>query len=160
MTQTPTADLCDAHDEHVLVCEPIFEDYGALSAFSGPIVTLKTFEDNTKVRQLLEGPGEGCVLVIDGRGSTKCALVGGNLAKLAEKNGWNGIVVNGCVRDRDELEAARVGIKAVGHVPRKSTKLDRGEINQPVEFAGVNFISGHYLYADRDGVIVSENAIA
>lgn len=159
MNSTPTADLCDAYEDRIDVCEPIFDDYGALEAFSGQIVTLKTFEDNTKVRQILERQGEGRVLVVDGGGSTKCALVGGNLAKLAEENGWNGILVYGCVRDRHELERAKVGIKAIGHTPKKSQKRDRGDIDQPVEFAGVKFTPGHYLYADRDGVVISESAI-
>lgn len=159
MKTLATTDLCDANEGAVSVCQPLFSDYGGLSNFYGPIVTLRTFEDNTKVRQLLETNGEGRVLVVDGGGSTKCALVGGNLAKLAEENGWSGIVVNGCVRDRVELEEARVGIKALGHVPRKSTKLNRGEIDQPVKFAGVIFLPGYYLYADKDGVIVSKKRI-
>ncbi len=159
MTHTPTTDLCDAHGDGVSVCDPIFSDYGGAKAFAGPIVTLKTYEDNTKVRELLEMPGEGRVLVVDGGGSTRCALVGGNLAKLAEENDWKGILVFGCVRDRDELESALVGIKAIGHIPRKSVKANRGDINQPVKFAGVTFLAGHYLYADRDGVVVSEKPI-
>ena len=159
MNQLATTDLCDAHEEHVEVCEPVFHDYGGESNFSGPITTLKTFEDNTKVRELLETKGEGKVLVVDGGGSTRCALVGGNLAKLAEENGWKGILVYGCVRDRDELEDAKVGIKAIGHVPRKSKKANRGDINQPVKFAGVTFLPGYYLYADRDGVIISKKPL-
>ncbi len=159
MTTTPTTDLCDANEGQVAVCEPLFADYGGLAAFHGAIVTLKTYEDNTKVRQLLESKGEGRVLVVDGGGSTSCALVGGNLAALGEQNGWSGIVVFGCVRDRDELETARIGVKAIGHVPKKSKKANRGEINQPVKFAGVSFLPGYYLYADKDGIIVSEKPL-
>lgn len=159
MKPKPTTDLCDAYADTLSVCDPIFADYGGLNAFAGQIVTLKTFEDNTKVRELLETQGEGRVLVVDGGGSTRCALVGGNLAKLAGENGWSGILVFGCVRDRDELENAQVGIKAIGHMPRKSAKANRGDIDQPVKFAGVTFLAGHYLYADRDGVVVSEKPI-
>ena len=160
MSEIPTTDLCDAHEEQVRVCEPIFFDYGGKTSFSGPITTLKTFEDNTKVRELLETNGNGKVLVVDGGGSKRCALVGGNLAKLAEDNGWKGILVYGCVRDREELEDAKVGIKAIGHVPRKSKKANRGDVDQPLKFAGVTFLPGYYLYADKDGVIVSETPLA
>lgn len=155
MNQSATTDLCDDNEGSVHVCEPIFRDYGGLTSFSGPIMTLQTFEDNTKVREILETKGKGRVLVIDGEGSLKCALVGGNLAKLAEDNEWAGIVVFGCVRDRDELETAKVGIKAIGHIPKKSQKNNGGKQGQEVKFAGVTFHPEHFLYADRDGVIVS-----
>jgi len=154
MTSPATTDLSDAHPglQHAA---PLFRDYGGRLAFSGPIATLKTFEDNPKVRELLETPGEGRVLVIDGGGSLRCALVGGNLAMLAEKNGWAGIVVNGCVRDTAELAAAKVGVKALAAHPKRSERKGLGEVDVNVSFAGVTFRPGEYLYADGDGIVVS-----
>ena len=149
-----TTDLCDELGEAARVCEPLFADFGGVDAFEGPIVTLETYEDNTKVRATLEGAGEGRVLVVDGGGSTACALLGGKLAELAETNGWAGVVIHGCVRDTAEIEAFAVGVKALAAVPRKSRKDDAGEIGVPLNFAGVTFESGHYLVADRDGIIV------
>ena len=159
MADLATTDLSDAVDGAVQHCEPIFQDYGGHSAFYGPIVTLKTFEDNAKVREAVEGPGEGRVLVVDGGGSLACALVGGNLAKLAAQNGWAGIVVNGCVRDRLEIAREAVGVKALAHHPKKSVKGDGGRFDVPVTFAGVSFLPGHWLYADLDGIIVSDRPL-
>ncbi|MBG52863.1 MAG: ribonuclease E activity regulator RraA [Alphaproteobacteria bacterium] len=160
MTRSPaTTDLSDAHDGVVKHVDPIFHDYGGRPAFHGPITTLKLFEDNALVRSAVEGPGEGRVLVVDGGGSKRCALFGGNLAQLAAKNGWAGVVVYGCVRDRDELEAEAVGIKALGHHPRKSVKKGQGETDVPVTFAGVTLTPGEWLYADRDGIIISPHAL-
>ncbi len=160
MTRSPaTTDLSDAHDGVVKHVDPIFHDYGGRPAFHGPITTLKLFEDNALVRSAVEGPGEGRVLVVDGGGSKRCAPFGGNLAQLAAKNGWAGVVVYGCVRDRDELEAEAVGIKALGHHPRKSVKKGQGETDVPVTFAGVTLTPGEWLYADRDGIIISPHAL-
>lgn len=160
MTISPaTTDLSDAHDGAVSHVDPIFFDYGGRTAFHGPITTLKLFEDNALVRTAVEGPGEGRVLVVDGGGSTRCALFGGNLAQLAAKNGWAGIVIFGCVRDRDELETEPVGVKAIGHHPRKSVKRGLGEKDVVVTFAGATFTPGHRLYADRDGIILAEHAL-
>lgn len=161
MTQSPaTTDLSDAHDGIVKHVDPIFQDYGGRLAFSGPITTLRLFEDNALVRNAVEGPGGGRVLVVDGGGSKRCALFGGNLAQLAAKNGWAGVVVYGCVRDRDELEAEAVGIKALGHHPKKSVKKGQGEIDVAVTFAGATFTPGEWLYADRDGIITSPKPLA
>ncbi len=154
-----TTDLSDAHADTVAHVDPIFFDYGGQLVFHGPITTLKLFEDNALVRSAVEGPGNGHVLVVDGGGSTRCALFGGNLAQLAAKNGWAGVVVFGCVRDRDELEAESVGVKAIGHHPRKSVKKGQGETDLAVTFAGVTFHPGAWLYADRDGIIVSPTAL-
>ena len=154
-----TADLSDAHPE-AQVCAPAFRDYGGKQAFHGAIATVKVFEDNTLVRATLETPGEGRVLVVDGGGSLRCALVGGLLGELALKNGWAGIVVNGCVRDTTELAAQDVGVKALATHPRKSMKgLHSGAIDRVVEFAGVSFRPGAWLYADADGIVVAESAI-
>lgn len=153
-------DLCDAHPNDVQVCEPIFRDFGGARAFHGPIATLKLFEDNSLVRESLEQPGNGRVLVVDGGGSLRCALLGGNLAALAEKNGWAGVIVYGAVRDTRELAAARVGIKALAPHPKKSDKHGLGDRDVPVTFAGVTFKSGEHVYADEDGIVVSAAPIA
>ncbi|MGZ3475141.1 MAG: ribonuclease E activity regulator RraA [Polyangiales bacterium] len=153
-----TTDLSDAHSD-VQIAEPLFRDFGGERAFFGPIATLKVFEDNALVREALESQGEGRVLVVDGAGSLRCALVGGNLAALAEKNGWSGIVVFGAVRDTRELATAKVGVKALAPHPKKSIKKGAGERDVPVTFAGVTFNPGAWLYADEDGIIVSESRL-
>ncbi|MGH8529587.1 MAG: ribonuclease E activity regulator RraA [Nevskiales bacterium] len=154
-----TTDLSDAHPE-AQVCEPMFRDYGGRLAFHGPIKTLKIFEDNALVRATLETLGEGRVLVVDGGGSNRCALVGGNLGQLAVKNGWAGMVVYGYVRDSAELATQQVGIKALGTHPRKSEKgLHSGHADKVVSFAGVTFRPGSWVYADVDGVVVSDQPI-
>lgn len=155
MTSPATTDLSDAHPDLVEHCEPIFRDFGGRRAFSGPIATLKTFEDNPKVRQALETPGNGRVLVVDGGGSLRCALVGGNLAALAVQSGWAGIVVHGCVRDTAELAAAQVGVKALAAHPKRSERRGLGDYDVVLRFAGATFRPGEWLYADEDGIIVS-----
>jgi regulator of ribonuclease activity A len=159
MTEPSTTDLSDAHPE-AQVCDPVFHDFGGRAAFQGAIATLKVFEDNALVRSTLETPGAGRVLVVDGGGSLRCALVGGLLGKLAVDNGWAGVVVFGCVRDVGELAACAVGIKALAVHPRKSEKgLHTGHAERVVRFAGVAFRPGAWLYADADGVVVSETPI-
>jgi len=154
-----TTDICDAHPD-VQVCTPVFRDFGGITAFHGPIATLKVFEDNALVRTTLEQPGSGRVLVIDGGGSLRCALVGGNLGELAQRHGWAGILVHGCVRDSAELAAQAIGIKALAVHPRKSEKgLHLGHADRVVEFAGARFAPGAWLYADADGVLVAARAL-
>jgi regulator of ribonuclease activity A len=150
-----TTDLYDAHGEDLQVAAPLFNDYGGVTAFVGPISTLKVYEDNALVRTALEEQGLGRVLVIDGAGSTRCALVGGNLAKLALDNGWVGIVVNGCIRDRVEIAALALGIRALNVIPRKSAKKGHGHRDIPLRFANVEFRPGEWLYADEDGLVVA-----
>ena len=151
-----TADLCDEFGAEVRVAEPLFRDWGGSVSFAGPVETLRVMEDNALVRQVLESPGHGRVLVVDGGGSLRSALVGGNLAALAYQNGWTGIVVHGCVRDTEEIRALPLGVKALQAVPRKSGKSGAGEQGVPVTFAGVTFSRGCHLYADRDGIVVAE----
>ena len=158
-TTIKTADLCDEHSKHLQIAEPIFRDFGGVVAFGGPMVTIKAFEDNSLVRQCLEEPGEGRVLVVDGGGSKRCALVGDVLAGLGQKNGWAGILVNGCIRDSADVAQIAIGVKALATHPLKSAKRNIGERNAPVRFANVGFFPGHYLYADEDGVIISETAL-
>ncbi|QDF96262.1 ribonuclease activity regulator protein RraA [Azoarcus sp. DD4] len=150
-----TADLCDANEDKVSVVAPMFRSFGGRSAFGGAIATLKLFEDNALVRKTLETPGNGRVLVVDGGGSMRCALVGDQLGELGVKNGWAGIVVYGCIRDSKALSGMDLGVFALGTHPRKSIKRNTGEAELPVTFGGVTFTPGHYLYTDDDGIIVS-----
>jgi regulator of ribonuclease activity A len=150
-----TADLCDEFEQSVGVAEPLFHDYGGTAFFRGEIVTIKVFEDNVLVREALETDGQQRVLVVDGEGSTRCALVGDRLAQFAYDNGWAGIVINGCIRDSAEIAGIPVGVKALHAVPRKSSKEGAGERDVLVHFAGITFTPGHYLYADPDGIIVA-----
>lgn len=159
-----TTDICDANENLISqgilrVCAPIFHLYGGVVKFQGPAVTLKVFEDNTWVRTLLDEPGQGRVLVIDGGGSLRCALVGGNLGVLAEKNGWAGILVNGCVRDTRELAESKIGIRALAAHPQKSVKRNVGERDLIVDFAGTTVKPGDMIYADEDGILVADQAL-
>ncbi|XAR67299.1 Oxaloacetate decarboxylase [Bertholletia excelsa] len=165
MASLATADACDSNvgllESGDLRClQPIFQIYGRRRSFSGPVVTLKVLEDNTLVRELLETRGEGRVLVIDGGGSTRCALVGGNLGKLAQDMGWAGIVVNGCIRDVDEINGCDIGVRALASHPRKSNKRGVGEKHVPIHVAGVLIRDGEWLYADGDGVVVSKTQLS
>ncbi len=159
-----TADLCDKYEERlragrVRVVEPMFNAYGGRSGFHGPISTLKLFEDNSLVRKALEAPGEGRVLVIDGGGSLRCALIGDQLAQLGADNGWGGMLVYGCIRDSQAIGTMNVGVLALDTHPLKSIKKGVGEAGIPVTFGGVTFHPGEWLYADPDGVIVSPDAL-
>lgn len=155
-----TPDLCDQFGAEVRVAEPLFRDWGGVVHFAGPMATLRVFEDNALVRATLETPGSGRVLVVDGGGSLRTALLGGNLAGLAHRNGWSGVVINGCVRDTAELAATPVGVKALHAIPRKSAKNGAGEREVPVAFAGVTFSPGAWLYADGDGIVIADRKLA
>jgi len=154
-----TADLYDEYGDDLKVALPIFRDYGGKKIFHGPISTIKAFEDNSLVRKVLEEPGDGRVLIIDGDESLRCAMVGDMLAKLGMENGWAGIIVFGCIRDADVISKIDIGVKALNTNPRKSLKQGLGVKDVPVTFAGITFNVGEYVYADIDGVIVSENKI-
>lgn len=151
-----TTDLCDAHGDELLVLEPLFRDFGGNPAFAGPISTVKVLDDNALVRQALEEPGKGRVLVVDGAGSLRCALVGDILAGLGQRNGWAGVVVYGCVRDSAELARIAIGVKALATHPRRSVKRGEGQRDIPVSFAGATLLPGQFLYADADGIVVAE----
>lgn len=151
-----TADLCDAFPQLVRLVQPLFREYGLIEQFAGPIETLKVFEDNTLLRQALEEPGKGRVLVVDGGGSLRCALVGGRLAALAHDNGWAGVLVNGCIRDSAEICRIRVGIRALNTAPRASSKQGIGERGGELAFAGASFSPGQFLYADGDGILLAD----
>jgi regulator of ribonuclease activity A len=154
-----TADLCDTHEDKVRVVEPMFSSFGGRSSFFGRIATVKLFEDNSLVRRVLETPGEGRVLVIDGGGSLRRALVGDQLALLAAEKGWAGVVVYGCIRDSRAIAAMDIGVLAVDTHPMKTAKRNVGEADIPVSFGGVTFAPGEWLYADEDGVIVCTRAL-
>jgi regulator of ribonuclease activity A len=163
--RTPaTADLCDAHEEalrngQLQLAGPGLHALGRRPAFCGQAVTLKLFEDNSLVAESVAQPGAGRVLVVDGAGSLRTALVGGNLARSAEQNGWAGLVIYGAVRDAAEIDACDLGVRALGTCPRRSVKRGAGERDVLVAFLGVTIRPGDWLYADRDGLLVSERAL-
>ncbi|GGC99368.1 ribonuclease E activity regulator RraA [Undibacterium terreum] len=160
-----TCDICDANEDKLATGElrvlpPLFMKFGRQGKFLGQAVTLKVFEENSLVRTKLESPGNGQVLVIDGGGSIRCALVGGNLASLAQQNGWVGIIVNGCVRDVEEINACNIGVRALASFPVRSAKRSTGEQDVRISIAGVAIQPGDWIYADADGVLVaSENLL-
>jgi regulator of ribonuclease activity A len=156
---TPTPDLCDRYGDRVSVAEPLLRDFGGRPAFAGEIETVRVLEDNALVRRILEGEGRGRVLVVDGHGSRRCALIGGRLASLAAANGWAGLVVNGCVRDVGEIAAAPLGVKALAPSPRAPAKTGAGEQGVSVTFAGITFTPGHHVWSDQDGLVVADSAL-
>jgi regulator of ribonuclease activity A len=157
-TTLATCDLCDQHKGDTSgafrVLPPVFHSYGGVAAFSGSVSTVKCFEDNTLVKTAVESPGQERVLVVDGGGSLRRALVGGNLAAAAAKNGWAGVVVDGCVRDLAELSACAVGIRALALMPLPTEKRHEGQRDVPVQIQGVWIRPGDRLYADADGIVV------
>lgn len=156
MTDSPkTADLVDAHDAQVELCRLQFELLGRRRRFHGRIATVRCFEDNALLKQRLSEPGEGRVLVVDAGASLRVAVLGDLLGGLALKNGWRGVVINGAVRDAVELSALDFGVCALGRSPKKSAKAGTGEADVTVHFGGVDFVPGHFVYADDDGVLIS-----
>ena len=159
MSQISVADLCDEHEGTIEVCETQFRDLGGKTAFSGPIRTVRCHEDNSLVKATLAEPGEGCVLVVDGGGSLHRALVGDMLAADGVKNGWAGVVVDGCVRDVRELAPLKVGIRALASMPMPPMKRQQGLVDVPVHVQGVVVRPGDWLYADDDGIVVSSQPL-
>jgi len=159
MTWT-TADLCDEFIDELQIAEPVFRRFGARQSFSGPAVTVKVFEDNSLVREALETPGRGHVLVVDGGGSLRCALVGDLLAKLAIDNDWAGAVINGAIRDSGVIAGMPIGLQALATCPRKSLKRGLGERNVDLSFAGLNISPGAWVYADPDGIVVAPRSLS
>ena len=155
-----TTDLCDKYGDQLRVAEPIgFRSFGGRCEFHGRIETVQCFEDNTFVRATLEKDGTGQVLVVDGDGSNRCALLGDNIAGLAHKNGWNGIIVFGYIRDSVAVSAIDMGVIALGTTPKKSAKDNLGTVNLTVRFADVDFVPGEFVYVDEDGVVVSDKEL-
>ena len=149
-----TPDICDDFLPELQVLEPRFTEYGASEKFYGKIVTIKCFEDNSLVKQTLGTNGQGKVLVVDGGGSLRCALLGDMLGAMAAENGWSGVVINGCVRDVEILKTIDLGVRALNCHPLKSNKRNEGQLNIPISFAGGEFEPGQYLYADENGMVV------
>ncbi|MFZ1387804.1 MAG: ribonuclease E activity regulator RraA [Thiolinea sp.] len=156
MIEFKTADLLDAHEDKPLqVVQPGFHNYGGRNKFGGEIVTIKIHEDNSLVREFVAMDGTGKVLVVDGGGSTRCALLGDMLAEKAAKNGWNGVIVYGLIRDSVDIGQMDIGVKALGTIPLKSVKRGFGVKGEPVRFHDVTFTQGEFVYSDEDGIIVS-----
>ncbi|WP_104102225.1 ribonuclease E activity regulator RraA [Arthrobacter sp. 08Y14] len=149
-----TADLYDQHGESLASASLQFQDLGGRLSFTGPVRTIRCREDNGLVKSVLNSPGNGAVLVVDGAGSLNSALMGDMIAEAAVANGWAGVVINGPIRDRAAVAKLPLGVKALGSNPRKSAKDSVGEVDVPVEFGGVTFRPGAMLYADEDGILV------
>jgi regulator of ribonuclease activity A len=154
-----TADLVDAHESTLRCCEVQFRQFGGVAHFSGPIRTIKSFEDNTLIKQALSEPGEGAVLVVDGGGSVRTSLLGDYIAALGVKNGWAGLVLWGAVRDTAALGQLPLGIKALGANPWRSSKTGSGRRDVPVTFGGIVFRPNDWLYSDEDGIVVSDRPL-
>jgi regulator of ribonuclease activity A len=154
-----TADLVDTNDDNVRFCEMQWKSFGKRSGFHGEIVTLKTFEDNRLLKQTLEGDGTGKVLVVDGGGSLRCALVGDVIAGLGLSNGWRGILINGAIRDSVELNDMDFCVMALGQAPKKSGKTGHGTRDVSLRLGNILFRTGDYLYADSDGVLVADRPV-
>lgn len=154
-----TADLCDAYGDDIEVCEPLFQSYGGKTRFAGPIATIKCFEDNSRVRELVAEPGNGRVLVVDAGGSRRRAVLGDMLGQRAVDNDWQGVVLFGCVRDTAELARMPLGVRALGALPMKTDKRDEGQRDLAVRFAGVTFRPNDWLYADEDGILVARRPL-
>ena len=153
MSET-TSDISDKLHPDVQYLEPVYKSYGAKTSFSGRIVTIKCYEDNSLVEEALKTNGKDSVLVIDAGGSMNCAMLGDKRAADAIKNEWEGILVHGLIRDSATINGMEIGIRALGVCPLKSIKKGVGDNNLVVKFSGVTFTPGEYLYADEDGVIV------
>ncbi|KAL4855151.1 putative 4-hydroxy-4-methyl-2-oxoglutarate aldolase [Chlorella vulgaris] len=170
LSSPATADLCDAHidtpvdtiaDSSISVVLPnVLRDFGGRISFHGQAVTARCYESNVLICQLLDTPGQGRVLVVDGGGSLRCALLGDRLAQLAADNDWSGLIVNGCVRDTAALAKINIGIKAIAPCPLKSSKRDPGLKAVRVIIGGVQIRPGDWVYADADGVLVSKEELS
>jgi len=162
---TPTTDLCDTHenkfaDGTLRVLSTGWLSFGRRASFQGQAITLKLFEDNSLLADAVKQPGLGRVLVVDAGGSTRCAVLGGNLAAAAAKNGWQGVIVFGAVRDADEIDACDLGVRALALNPRRSIKRGEGQRDLMIDIDGVCVSPGEWVYADRDGIVVSREALS
>ncbi|HCH25149.1 MAG TPA: putative 4-hydroxy-4-methyl-2-oxoglutarate aldolase [Oceanospirillaceae bacterium] len=152
-------ELCDQYPDDVRVLEPMFMNFGGKERFYGEVVTIKAFEDNSLVREQVALDGTGKVLVVDGGGSLRCAMLGDLLAEKAAKNGWQGIVIYGCIRDVNAIGEIDLGVQSLATHPMKTDKRGLGDLNVPVTFAGTTIKPGDYLYADNNGVLVSDKEL-
>lgn len=154
-----TPDLCDEYPTLVRVVDPMFINFGGRHTFSGRAVTVKCFEDNSRVKELVATPGEGRVMVVDAGGSMRCACLGDMLAESAARNHWSGLIIYGCIRDVDEIANTAIGVQALGVHPLKTHKQGVGEVDIAVTFGGVTFSPGDYIYADNNGIIASSQPL-
>lgn len=154
-----TPDLCDAHPADARVVAPMLKNYGGRAAFGGRVVTVKCFEDNSLVKSQVAEPGHGRVMVVDGGGSLRCALLGDHLAAKAMQNGWAGLIIYGCIRDVDDIGKMDIGVQAVNAIPVKSVRRGIGELNIPVTFGGVTFHPQEFVYADNNGIITASKEL-
>lgn len=154
-----TPDLCDEYPEQISVFEMQFKHYGLNKRFSGPAVTVKCFEDNSLVKELVNKPGDGKVLVVDGGGSHRRALLGDMLAEAAVNNGWQGLVINGCIRDVEIINTLQIGVYCLGSIPIKTDKRGEGQSHIDISFGNVTIKNGDHIYADENGVICSAQAL-
>ncbi|QUM75499.1 putative 4-hydroxy-4-methyl-2-oxoglutarate aldolase [Moritella sp. 24] len=152
-------DLCDQHFNELSVMDPLFQSYGDATIFSGRAVTVKCFEDNSLVKELAGTPGDGRVMVVDGGGSTRRALLGDMIAENAVSNGWAGFVIYGAIRDVATINTLKLGVKAITACPVKTEKRGLGDSGIDLQFAGVNIADGDYIYADLNGVVVAKEAL-
>jgi regulator of ribonuclease activity A len=150
-----TPDLCDDHPDDVRVLAPILRTFGGREAFHGQAVTVSCHEDNSRVKDLAGTAGEGRVIVVDGAGSVRKALLGDVIAQTAADNGWSGLVINGAVRDIEILRTIDLGVQALAPVPRKTQRLGAGDVAVDVTFGGLTISPGEWVYADSNGVVVS-----
>ena len=160
MNARPNADLYDDHGDISQTCAMQFNDYGAIRRFSGPIRTVKCLRDNQLVKELLNEPGGGAVVVIDGSGSLESALMGDMIAANGLKNGWAGVVILGAIRDSVAIGKMDFGVKALGVNAAKSSKEGVGTVDAVVEFGGVRFEPGHWIYCDEDGILVAPHELS
>ena len=158
MSDFYTADICDKYED-IQICQSIFKSYGGKDKFNGKIRTVTAIEDNSYVKKLIDEKVSGDIMVVDGNGSMKCALLGDNLAKKAAANGWSGFIINGCIRDSEIISTIDIGIKALSTMPLKSEKKNVGEFGKDLKFANVSFKEGHYAYSDQDGIIIRQDEI-
>lgn len=160
MSNIATADLYDELEDALDSCSTQFRRFGAKARFDGTIVTIRCLRDNQLVKETLNSPGEGKVLVVDGDGNLESALMGDMIAEAAVNNGWAGVVINGAIRDSVAIDALELGVKALGTNPRKSAKAGAGEKDVPVSFGGATFTPGDHLWSDEDGIVVTSPQIA
>jgi regulator of ribonuclease activity A len=153
-------ELCDQFPDLVRVMDPMMANFGGRETFGGEIVTIKAFEDNSLVREQVAQPGKGKVLVIDGGASMRRAMLGDLLAAKAVTNGWEGVIINGCLRDCNAISQLDLGVQALGTHPMKTDKRGLGDLNVDVTFGGITFVPGEYVYADNNGVLVSEKPLS
>ena len=165
MSKISTPDICDAFENEIesgtlRILDAVFTNYGGFDCFYGEAVTIKCFEDNSIVKQLVGTPGNGRVIVMDGGGSLRKAILGDMLAEKAAENGWAGLLINGCIRDCDEIAATKLGVKALNTHPMKTEKRGVGDLNVAVTFAGQTIRQGNWIYSDNNGVVVSDSELA